>query len=351
IPNSEFRILWAIIFPMSSTTDRPLVSVRSHPWCRLHEPGLGHPDAPARLEVVLDALSSCAEGRWVVDRESPLPSEDDIIGALAWVHDRAYIERVREASEAGADWLDSHDCGVSAGTFRAAIAAAGLGLQAGLDLVNRRLRRAFVVARPPAHHAGRDRASGYCFFNFVALAAEVVTRSWVRPVVIADFGALHGNGTQDHFYDRGDVGYVSVHRFSGFPGTGGADEIGEGEGMGKTRNVPLAPGADDEVCCVAFERALEEICGRLRPAAILVSAGFDGLGDDPLGGMHLSVAGIERLTSTVVAAADRWSEGHLLSFLEGGFDLEALAKSARIHVEQLAATSRENPPLESPDIK
>ena len=336
---------------MAETAGSSPVSVRSHPLCLLHEPGLGHPEVPARVEVVLDALSSRVEGRWVVDRESQLPPEDDVVGALAWVHDKAYIERVREAAEGGADWLDSQDCAVSGGSFQAVIAAAGLGLQAGLDLVNRRLRRAFIVARPPAHHAGRDRASGYCFFNHVALAAEVVTRSWVRPVVIADFGALHGNGTQDHFYDRGDVGYVSVHRFPAFPGTGGADETGEGEGLGTTRNVPLAPGADDEVFCAAFEGALEEICMSLRPAAILVSAGFDAHADDPLGGMHLGEAGIERLTSAVVAAADRWSEGNLLSFLEGGFELEALAKSARIHVEQLAATSRENLLQESHDIK
>ena len=320
--------------------DLPL-SVRSHPRCLEHEPGLGHPETPKRVQVVLDALSARAEGRWVVDCESPLPPDEDTLGTLAWIHDPAYIERVREASEAGSGWLDSHDCGVSSGTFDAAVAAAGLAMQAALDLVNGRLQRAFIVARPPAHHAGHDRASGYCFFNSVALAAEVVVRSWNRPVVIADFGAFHGDGTQQQFFSSGDVGFVSVHQYPAFPGGGGGDEIGEGEGLGTARNVPLAGGADDDIFCTAFSGALDEICRRLQPTAILLSAGFDAHRDDPVGGMKVTEDGFRRLTAAAVEAANRWSEGRVLSFLEGGFELEALAKSARIHAEELAKTSKD----------
>jgi acetoin utilization deacetylase AcuC-like enzyme len=327
-------------FVSTNGFEAPL-SVRSHPRCLEHNPGLGHPERPQRLQVILDALSARAEGRWVVDRESPLPPDDDTIGALAWIHDPEYIKRVREASAVGKGWLDSHDCGVSTGTFDAAVAGAGLSMQAALDLVNRRTRRAFVVARPPAHHAGRDRASGYCFFNSVALAAEVVVRSWNRPVVIADFGALHGDGTQQHFYSDPDVGFVSVHRYPAFPGSGGADEIGEGEGRGTTRNVPLAAGAGDDIMSAAFSNALAEICPRLQPAAILLSAGFDAHRDDPVGGMKMTETGFGLLTAAAVEAANCWAEGRLLSFLEAGFELEALAKSARIHVEELAKTSIE----------
>ena len=320
--------------------DLPL-SVRSHPRCLEHKPGLGHPETPERVRVVLDAVSARVEGRWVVDRESPLPLDEDTVGTLAWIHDPAYIEKVRQASDAGSGWLDSHDCSVSSGTWNAAVAAAGLAMQTALDLANGRVNSAFVVARPPGHHAGRDRASGYCFFNSVALAAEVIVRSWNRPVVIADFGALHGDGTQDHFYSRGDVGFVSVHRYPAFPGSGGADEIGEGEGQGMTRNIPLAGGAGDDIICAAFSDALNEICGRLQPAAIVLSAGFDAHIDDPLGGVKMSDSGFGRVTAMAVEAANRWSDGRLLSFLEGGYHLEALAKSARIHVEELAKTSFE----------
>lgn len=278
----------------------------------------------------------------MVDEESPLPPEEDVIGALAWVHDRDHIERVREASKQGTGWLDSEDCRVSPGTFSAALATAGLAMQAALDMANGRVKRVFVVARPPAHHAAESRAAGYCFFNSIALAAEVLTRSWGRPVVIADFGALHGDGTQEHFFDRGDVGFVSVHRYPAFPGTGGADEIGENEGLGMTRNIPLASGSGDDVICAAFEDVLAEICSKVRPAAILLSAGFDAHRDDPLGGMLMTEAGFGRLTAAAVAAAETWSNGRLLSILEGGFNLEALANSARIHVEELAKTSTHN---------
>lgn len=328
----------AIIDVMPETSLNPLLSVRSHPLCLEHEPGLGHPESPQRVRVVLDALTARSEGRWVVDRESPLPPEEDVVGCLEWVHDSAHIDRVREAAERGHGWLDSEDCGVSSGTYRAALAAAGLALQTSLDMVNGRVTRAFVVARPPSHHAGRDRASGYCFFNSVALAAEVVTRSWYLPVVIADFGALHGDGIQQLFSDRGEVGFVSVHRYPAFPGTGGADEIGEGEGRGTIRNVPLAAGANDDIICTAFESALTEVCGRLQPAMVLLAAGFDAHRADPLGGMLMTEEGYKRLTAIAVSAAEKWSGGRLMSFLEGGFELEALAKSARIHVEELTKT-------------
>ena len=339
IPHSDIAVRYHG-FVNEMNVDMPL-SVRSHTLCMEHRPGLGHPETPERAQVVLDALSARAEGRWVVDSESQLPPDEDTIGALAWIHDPEYIERVRETAAVGSGWLDSHDCGVSSGTFDAAVAAAGLGLRAALDLVNGRLRRAFMVVRPPAHHAGRDRASGYCFFNSVALAAEVVVRSLNRPVVIADFGAFHGDGTQQHFYSRADIGFVSVHRYPAFPGSGGADEIGEGEGRGTTRNVPLAAGSGDDIISTAFTEALDEICRSLQPAAVILSAGFDAHRADPLGGMEMSESGFGGLTAAVVHAAERWSEGRVLSFLEGGFELEALAKSARIHVEELAKTSTE----------
>jgi len=331
---------------VNETQSDLLLSVRSHPRCLEHHPGLGHPESPDRIQVVLDALSARVEGRWTVDGESPLPPEDDILGVLQWIHDPAYIDRVREASAAGSGWIDSEDCGVSKGTFDAAVAAAGLAMQAALDLVNGRIRRAFVVVRPPSHHAHSDRAAGYCFFGSVALAAEIVTRSWNRPVVVADFGALHGDGIQEHFFDRDDVAFVSVHRYPAFPGSGGADEIGDGAGAGTIRNLPLARGSGDDIFCDAFKQALTDICLEIRPAVILLATGFDAHHEDPLGGMQVTEEGYRRLTATAVTAAEMWCEGRLLSFLEGGFNLQALAKSARIHVEELAKTSDHKPPQE-----
>jgi acetoin utilization deacetylase AcuC-like enzyme len=321
----------------------PTVSVRSNPRCLAHDPGLGHPESARRVQVVLDALETGATGRWIVDRQAPLPPVEDVVGMLKWIHDAEYIKRVRQAAEDGHGWLDTQDCRVSRGTFDAALAGAGLALNAAIDLVNGRIDRAFVVLRPPSHHAERAAAKGYCFFNSVALAAEVVVQSWAKPVLIVDFDAHHGNGIQAHFYDRPDVGYVSVHGFPAFPGTGTADEIGSGKGEGLTRNVPLTTDADDATFCEAFEVAVDEVGSRLHPAVVVVSAGFDGHVSDPVGGMRISEAGFRRLSAAVVAAAHRWSDGRVLSFLEGGFNLQALANCARIHVEELAAAEGEKP--------
>jgi acetoin utilization deacetylase AcuC-like enzyme len=285
---------------------------------------------------VIQALSEPADDRWRVDPESRLPPRGDIEGVLAWIHDRDYIDRVRGAADGKTGWLDAEDCAVSNGTYEAALAGAGLALATGLDLVNNRVQRAFVAARPPSHNAQYDRARGYCFFNATALAAEVVVRSWGLPVLIVDFDAFHGSGTQRCFYDRADVGYLSVHRWPWFPGTGSADEVGEGDGRGTTRNIPLVAGADDDVYCTALENGLEEMATRIRPAAIVVSAGFSALRGDPLGGMELTEAGFRRITRAVVQAADGWSKGRILSILEGGFVPEGLARTARAHVEEMA---------------
>jgi len=323
-----------------TTGDATRVQVRSHPDCLLHRPTLGHPEAPVRLEAVLRALEPGphqppASG-WSLDRQAPLPPEDDILGVIHWLHTPELVDRVRQAALAPPGFVDGQDCVVSAGSFRAAMAAAGLAAQAALDMVNQRLHRCFLALRPPSHHAEADRARGYCFFNSVALAAELITRAWNLPVLIADFDAHHGNGTQAMFYDRADVAYLSVHQYPTFPGTGAGDEIGTGAGRGTTRNIPLAAGADDEIIATAFENGLAELGSRIRPAVILVSAGFDAHHDDPLAQMQVTEAGFRRMTRAVVQAAAAWSDGRILSVLEGGFAPESLARSVRAHVEELA---------------
>ena len=170
----------------------------------------------------------------------------------------------------------------------------------------------------------------------MALAAEVVVRAWGERVLIVDLDVHHGSGTQSLFWQRGDVGYLSVHRHPHFPGSGSGDEVGEGPGAGATRNLPLAPGAGDDLVVSALEVGLEEMTSRLRPAAILVSAGFDAHARDPLGGLDLTTAGFARLTRAVVQAAEAWSGGRVLSLLEGGHHPATLAEAVRAHVEALA---------------
>ncbi len=274
-------------------------------------------------------------GPWELEQEAVLPPDDDILGVIRWLHEPSLILRLVEAVERAPSTLDGPDNPVSEGTLRAALAAAGLAVQAALDLVNGRLHRAFLAVRPPGHHAEADRAMGFCFFNNAALAAEVIARAWQAPVLVVDFDVHHGNGTQRLFWERPDVGYLSVHRYPFYPGTGAADEVGEGAGRGATRNFPLAVGADDAVYASALEAGLEELGSRLKPAAIVVSAGFDAHAGDPLGGMEVTEAGFERMTRAIVQAAETWGGGRILSLLEGGYDLQALGRSARAHVASL----------------
>jgi acetoin utilization deacetylase AcuC-like enzyme len=300
---------------------------------------------------VLAALEPGPADRWSLVREAPLPTEDDTLGVVHWLHSPGLVERVRKAAGSPPGFVDGQDCVVSVRSAEAILAAAGLAVQAALDLVNRRLHRAFIALRPPSHHAEADRARGYCFVNNVALAAELITRALSCPVLIADLDAHHGNGTQGFFLDRADVAYLSAHQYPGFPGTGAGDEIGEGKGRGTTRNIPLAAGADDDVFATAFEDGLEELGSRVRPAVILVSAGFDAHAEDPLSEMSLTESGFRRMTRAIVQASATWSGGRVISFLEGGFAPDALARSVRAHVEELltgpAISSAGEPPASS----
>lgn len=318
------------------------VRIFSHRDCENHLPGLGHPDSPQRVRQILEALNSLDGNVTETVADPVLQKEDEILGALKWIHDPEYLERVHAACIEAPSHVDSPDCAVSSDSWSSLTAAPGLILRAALDQASGRFKRAFVAARPPSHHAERNRARGFCFFNGAALAAEVLTRASGGPVLIVDIDAHHGNGTQRHFWERADVGYVSVHEYPAFPGSGGADEVGEGPGKGLTRNVPLATGGDDAVVATALENALEEIGSRIQPVAIVVSAGFAGHEADPVSGFKMTPEGFRRMTHAVIQASDAWSEGRILSVLEGGYDLTALAASAKAHVEVLAGASTVN---------
>jgi len=299
---------------------------------------LGFPETPGRLRVLLDHLEANA-GPWTVDRSWDPASEDDTLGVVRWLHEEEYVRRFRTAVAAAPGQLDGPDTPVSQGTFRAAATAAGVAVRASMELVNGRLDRAFLAIRPPGHHALPHRAMGFCFFNNAALAAEIVARAWQVPVLIVDFDVHHGNGTQAIFWERADVGYLSIHRHPFYPGTGTADETGSGRGAGTTRNIPLAEGAGDDLFASAVEAGLEELGGRLRPAVIVVSAGFDAHMDDPVGGLGVSEEGFRRIGQTLTQAAEAWAGGRILALLEGGYHPGATARSATAWIEGLAGAT------------
>jgi acetoin utilization deacetylase AcuC-like enzyme len=302
------------------------------PRFRRHETGPGHPERPARLEAIERRLEDSGLLARLIPVE-PRPVEERW---LEEVHAPGYIRHVERACAAGERILDSPDTGIGAESFSIARLAAG-GVLALVDAVlEGRLDNGFAAVRPPGHHAERDRAMGFCLFNNVAVAARYAQRRHgAGRVLVVDWDVHHGNGTQHAFEEDASVFYCSLHQWPLYPGTGAASERGRGAGEGFTLNLPLPPGSGDADWLRAFDRVLLPAADAFRPDLLIVSAGFDAHRDDPLAGTLLSEFGFRGLTERVCDLARRHCGGRLVSVLEGGYQLRALADCAAVHVEAL----------------
>ncbi|MFQ6098253.1 MAG: histone deacetylase, partial [Armatimonadota bacterium] len=291
-----------------------------------------HPERPERLVAIVAHLQS--EGLWdAVGRLEPRPAPLEAIEA---VHDPDYVALVREVCEAGGGHLDI-ETPLSAQTYDAARLAVGAAMAAADAVVTGRARSCFALVRPPGHHATRGCCMGFCVFNNVAIAAEHSLREHrLRRVAIVDWDLHHGNGTQDAFFARGDVLYVSIHQHPKYPGTGMRDEIGVADGEGATVNIPLPAGAGDEEYLRAFADIVAPILQQYEPQLILVSAGFDAHFADPIGGMLMTSRGFADLARVVRDVAAKACDGRLALVLEGGYDLDGLAASVAAVLRQLA---------------
>lgn len=303
----------------------------SHSDCGRHDTGWGHPEHVGRLRAITRALRDDPELFHTVDH---LEGRHATIEELELAHDPAYVRSVRALVDAGGGRLDA-DTVTSSGSWDAATAGSGCVLSA-VDLsVTGVHPRSFCAVRPPGHHAVYDRAMGFCLFGNVAIAAHYARRKHgLQRILIVDWDVHHGNGTQALVENEPDIHFVSMHQWPWYPGTGAADDRGP---RSSVWNVPMRAGLEPADYVAAIERGIDAATNRFVPDLILVSAGFDSLAGDPLGGFTLEIDDFEELTRSLVARADSWCGGRIVSSLEGGYSPDRLATASVRHLAALAA--------------
>jgi len=302
--------------------------------CLEHLTGPGHPEQPARLTAIVDRLQ--ADG--LLDRARRIDAQPAADEAILRCHTADYLRIAQEDVADGARRLSTGDTSISPRSLEIARLAAG-GVMAAVDaVVAGQVDNAFAVVRPPGHHATPGRGMGFCLFNNVAIAARHAQAvHGLRRVLVADWDVHHGNGTQDIFYEDGDVLFFDTHQHPLYPGTGAATETGRGAGAGLTINCPFPAGSGRKEIVGAFRERLLPAAERFRPELVLVSAGFDSRIDDPLGGFTLTDDDFAELTGIVRQVAAEHAGGRLVSTLEGGYALAGLASAAASHVRALLA--------------
>jgi acetoin utilization deacetylase AcuC-like enzyme len=297
-----------------------------------HLEGYGHVECPARLEAIMRRIERSRLARSIafVEAEPARPEW------LARVHDRPYIDDILSLQIDDAVMLDWGDTVATPATPQAALHAAGAGVQACRAVLAGTWPAAFCAVRPPGHHAEPGRAMGFCIFNNIAIAAaDLLAEGGIHRVAIIDWDIHHGNGTEKMFLEDDRVLYISLHQYPHYPGTGHAGMTGAGRGVGFTLNIPMGSGAADPDYLEAFATKVLPAIDDFQPEFILISAGFDGHRDDPLSSTLISSAVFGEMTRQLKEKADRYAQGRIVSLLEGGYNVEALAESVEYHLAAL----------------
>jgi acetoin utilization deacetylase AcuC-like enzyme len=301
-----------------------------------HYAGAGHPESPRRLEAVMGAIND-ADFAGRLEIIAPRNATD---AEILTVHSKDYLDQVRSDIKSGRKMLSMGDTDVCADSLEAAEKAAG-GICLAVDnVMSGKHSNAFCAVRPPGHHSGRSRGSGFCVFNNVALAARHAQKAHgVSRVLIADWDVHHGNGTQETFYDDPSVLFFSTHQWPLYPMTGRPEETGRGDGQGTTINCPFGAGAGREEILGAFTDKLIPAANRFNPELVLISAGFDSRISDPLGGFNLTDDDFAELTKLMLGIARKHASGRLVSTLEGGYNPSGLGKAVLAHCQTLATAT------------
>ncbi|MEE9553211.1 MAG: histone deacetylase [candidate division Zixibacteria bacterium] len=293
-----------------------------------HDTGPGHPESVERLKAVQDGLDSISNTIAIGAREA---TRDELL----MVHTPEYVDKILNMEITEIEMLDP-DTAVSPGSKKAALKAVGGVLEAVKYVLDGSIGQAFCAVRPPGHHAEQDKAMGFCLFNNIAIgAAYALKLPDIERVAIIDWDIHHGNGTQNAFYDSKDVLYISLHQFPFYPGTGSSLETGEGAGKGYTVNIPMSPGLGVEDYRDAFDVTIMPALEDFKPGLILISAGFDAHRDDPLGQIDLTSLYYGEMTSILKEFARSHCKSRIVSVLEGGYNMQALRDSVKIHLKEL----------------
>lgn len=300
-----------------------------------HDTGPSHPERAERLTAIVNRLKST--GLWDLLHHIPPRHAGEV--HLAAIHTPEYIQRVKDTCAREAGYVDCPDSTVCPASYEAALLAAGAVLTACDAVMCGQVENAFCAVRPPGHHAERDKSMGFCLFNNVAVAAKYLQRQYhLKRVLILDWDVHHGNGTQHAFdTDDGTVFYASIHEHPSFcyPGTGRPEETGTGHSAGCILNLPMLPGAmDSDYRAVLSEKFFPQ-ARAFNPQFVLISAGFDAHRADPLAHINLTSQAFGWMTEECLALAEQCAHGRLVSVLEGGYDLAALARCAEEHISLL----------------
>ena len=300
-----------------------------------HDTGPEHPERSDRLKSIVEHLQKSGTMN-NLRQLRPSPASLDWIQK---VHPPSYIQMIERRCLTGETVLDSGDTHACKASYRVAMLAAGGVLRAIDEVIQGNVPRVFCAVRPPGHHAETQTVMGFCLFNNVAIGARYAQlKHGVERVAILDWDVHHGNGTQEIFWTDPSVLYISTHQYPLWPGTGASNEVGEDAGKGFTLNCPMRPGSGEKEILEAFNTLIMPALHKFRPELLIISAGFDAHKDDPLANINLTEESFAKMTELASEIASKYSGGRIVSVLEGGYNLQALARSVETHLKVLESS-------------